>query len=347
MPKSKNASNKNGDKGSIARIKLKNFLTYDSVEFNPGAHLNVIIGPNGTGKSSIVCAICLGLGGKTQYMGRATEVGDFIKHGCDYSEIEIELCNTTGPNYVIKRVINPNNQSTWILNGQQTTHKNIDEVTKKLNIQVGNLCQFLPQEKVADFVKMTQQELLENTEKAVGPPDMFENHQKLKDSRSKARDLELSYRNLNEYLSSERQKNVRLETDVQSFHDRHRHLERVTLLTQKRGFLEYERCRQRFTEATERRHSLKKRSQEAEADTAPLRLRLEVVTNEKDSLETKIRNKTVEMRPLAEKAQRFVKSIETLNDKVSGETVEMRPLAEKAQRFVKSIETLTTSVSDG
>ena len=37
----------------------------------------------------------------------------------------------------------------------------------RLNIQVGNLCQFLPQEKVADFAKMTQQELLENTEKAV------------------------------------------------------------------------------------------------------------------------------------------------------------------------------------
>lgn len=36
-----------------------------------------------------------------------------------------------------------------------------------LNIQVGNLCQFLPQEKVADFAKMTPEDLLENTEKAV------------------------------------------------------------------------------------------------------------------------------------------------------------------------------------
>ena len=38
---------------------------------------------------------------------------------------------------------------------------------KKLNIQVGNLCQFLPQDRVADFARMSQQELLENTEKAV------------------------------------------------------------------------------------------------------------------------------------------------------------------------------------
>lgn len=43
----------------------------------------------------------------------------------------------------------------------------VEETVGRLNIQVGNLCQFLPQDKVADFAKMSQQELLENTEKAV------------------------------------------------------------------------------------------------------------------------------------------------------------------------------------
>ena len=47
--------------GSIVRIQLKNFVTYDWVEFRPGPYLNMILGPNGTGKSSIACAICLGL----------------------------------------------------------------------------------------------------------------------------------------------------------------------------------------------------------------------------------------------------------------------------------------------
>ena len=40
-------------------------------------------------------------------------------------------------------------------------------MVNRLNIQVSNLCQFLPQDKVADFAKMTSQELLVNTEKAV------------------------------------------------------------------------------------------------------------------------------------------------------------------------------------
>jgi chromosome segregation ATPase len=49
--------------GAIVRIALRNFVTYDRCEFFPGPHLNMIIGPNGTGKSTVVCAMALGLGG--------------------------------------------------------------------------------------------------------------------------------------------------------------------------------------------------------------------------------------------------------------------------------------------
>lgn len=48
--------------GSIVRVKLANFVTYTAVEFLPGPSLNMVIGPNGTGKSTLVCALCLGLG---------------------------------------------------------------------------------------------------------------------------------------------------------------------------------------------------------------------------------------------------------------------------------------------
>ena len=48
--------------GAIIRVKLKNFVTYTAVEFFPGPNLNMVIGPNGTGKSTLVCAICIGLG---------------------------------------------------------------------------------------------------------------------------------------------------------------------------------------------------------------------------------------------------------------------------------------------
>ena len=67
------------------------FRTYDEVEFRTGPYLNVIIGPNGTGKSAIVCAICLGLAGKTSWLGRASDPKDFIKYGAQSAKTEIEL----------------------------------------------------------------------------------------------------------------------------------------------------------------------------------------------------------------------------------------------------------------
>lgn len=56
--------------GSIVRVRLQNFVTYTSAEFFPGPNLNMIIGPNGTGKSTLVCAICLGLGWGPQVRGQ-------------------------------------------------------------------------------------------------------------------------------------------------------------------------------------------------------------------------------------------------------------------------------------
>ena len=57
--------------GAIVRVKLANFVTYTAVEFFPGPRLNMVIGPNGTGKSTLVCAICLGLGWGPQVSDRS------------------------------------------------------------------------------------------------------------------------------------------------------------------------------------------------------------------------------------------------------------------------------------
>jgi chromosome segregation ATPase len=48
--------------GAIVRIKLINFMSYDQVEFRTGPHLNLILGPNGTGKSTVAAGIVIGTG---------------------------------------------------------------------------------------------------------------------------------------------------------------------------------------------------------------------------------------------------------------------------------------------
>jgi len=122
--------------------------TFDDVEIHPNPQLNVIVGPNGTGKSSIVCAMCLGLGGRTNLLGRAKEIKDFIKHGKMEGFVEIELYDPRGKNPIIRRHLNiRDNSSTWLINGRTVQLKEVTKLVQDMRIQLDNKCQFLPQVK--------------------------------------------------------------------------------------------------------------------------------------------------------------------------------------------------------
>jgi len=80
----------------------------------------MIIGPNGTGKSTVVCAIALGLGFPTKILGRAKDPASFVKKGTDEGFIEIELQGRPGgENLKIKRVLSSSdNRAEWYLDGE-------------------------------------------------------------------------------------------------------------------------------------------------------------------------------------------------------------------------------------
>uniref|UniRef100_A0A8C7V1A6 Structural maintenance of chromosomes protein 5 n=1 Tax=Oncorhynchus mykiss TaxID=8022 RepID=A0A8C7V1A6_ONCMY len=204
---------------------------------------NMIVGANGTGKSSIVCAICLGLAGKTTNLGRGDKVGLYVKRGCNKGSVEIKLYKAGG-NLVINREIHvENNQSVWLLNGNQSvwllngrhsSQKAVEEV-KALQIQVSNLCQFMPQEKVGEFAKMTKIELLEATEKSVGPPEMYEFHCKLKIFRTKERELEVSTKA--SALEKFKQRKERNKHGVGRYYEKKRHLDMIKMLDKKKPWV--------------------------------------------------------------------------------------------------------------
>ncbi|KAK3581703.1 hypothetical protein CHS0354_031101 [Potamilus streckersoni] len=280
-----------------------------------GPYLNVIIGPNGTGKSTIVCAICLGLGGKTSFLGRAHQPCDFIKHGCNKATIELQLYNPDGEDYLIKREISKNNTSSWTVNNRQASQKAVEEMVSRLSIQVGNLTQFLPQEKVADFAKMTQEELLENTEKAVGSPDMFENHQKLKDATNTVKQLDLAYSNLLERLEQEKQKNARLEQDVKNFEERENYLEKIKILQMKKAWVEYEEKRRLYVNVKEQQKLKAMEVKRARESFAPAQRQLEAAEKEKNNIDILMKNKTASLQEVARRAKENSKENDDLSDK--------------------------------
>ncbi|XP_039282102.1 structural maintenance of chromosomes protein 5 [Nilaparvata lugens] len=168
--------------GYIVRLSLRNFMTFDDVTFLPSNRLNLVIGPNGSGKSSLSCAMVLGLAGKTKILGRAPEVGQFVKRGKQKAEIEIELYKKNNNNITVRRTMTIDNKTSWHLNDKPASQKEIEDLMKSLQIQVDNLCQFLPQDRVHDFAKMNKQELLDNTQKSVGSPKLYQMFNELKNN---------------------------------------------------------------------------------------------------------------------------------------------------------------------
>nr|XP_045009714.1 structural maintenance of chromosomes protein 5 isoform X2 [Jaculus jaculus] len=296
--------------GSIVRIAMENFLTYDICEVSPGPHLNMIIGANGTGKSSIVCAICLGLAGKPAFMGRADKVGFFVKRGCSRGMVEIELFRASG-NLVITREIDvTKNQSFWFINKKPATQKIVEEQVAALNIQVGNLCQFLPQDKVGEFAKLSKIELLEATEKSIGPPEMHRYHCELKNFREKEKQLETSCKEKTEYLEKMIQRNERYKQDVERFYERKRHLDLIEMLEAKRPWVEYENVRQEYEAVKLIRDRVKEEVKKLKDEQIPMTNRIEEIERLRHNFEARIKEKAADIKETSHKCKQKQDMIE-------------------------------------
>ncbi|KAK0729779.1 SMC5-like protein [Lasiosphaeris hirsuta] len=209
--------------GAIVRVKLQNFVTYEKAKFSLGPNLNMVIGPNGTGKSSLICAICLGLGYPSSVLGRASAFGEFVKHGKDEAEIEIELQRKTvhDQNYIVGLCIKrEDNSRKFTLNGSRATLKDIQSLMRSLRIQIDNLCQFLPQDKVAEFAGLSPVELLEKTLLAAAPPEMSNWQNELRENFRNQKEAQRSAEQSSEQLSKMESRQNVLQADVEKLRER-------------------------------------------------------------------------------------------------------------------------------
>eukprot|EP01083_Nonionella_stella_P178140 628452_1 len=206
-------------RGQITKMTLTNWVTFDHTVIDCEPGLNLIVGPNGTGKSSVVCAIGLGLAGKPKCLGRGEKIADFIKYGREQAITNIELHNPDGRNYTIKRVISrKSNRNSWSLNGKKSNGEKVSKfVEEKLNIKVDNLCQFLAQDRVSEFADLTPKALLIETEKAINDQQLFRWHEDLIKLGEKAATKQNDITNLQKTLAQNESEIAGLQKTIEQF----------------------------------------------------------------------------------------------------------------------------------
>ncbi|KIW38457.1 uncharacterized protein PV06_09418 [Exophiala oligosperma] len=305
--------------GAIVRVKLINFVTYTSAEFYPGPNLNMVIGPNGTGKSTLVCAICLGLGWPPSYLGRAKDPVEFIKHGCREASIEIELQRSADSpeNPIITRVIKREG-SKYTVNGNATSGRQVQKLANSFNIQIDNLCQFLPQDKVVEFAQMSPIELLASTQRAVAGPEMTSMHDDLKRLRSVQSETLNKSKAEKERLANLENRQELQRTEVERMRERALVKKRLEWMEKCRPLVEYAECRVKYKEAKQKAKTMTQELKRLKAISAPTLKDLEAKRKyERDVRSLKEKRKkdlAVSERKCEEAAKKIAETQSTVDD---------------------------------
>ncbi|KAH8096592.1 hypothetical protein BXZ70DRAFT_945257 [Cristinia sonorae] len=324
--------------GSIVRVQLRNFVTYDYVEFSPGPYLNMILGPNGTGKSSIACAICLGLNFPPNLLGRATDLNSFVKLGTTDGHIEIELKGPKGkPNLVIKRLLKATSKSSsFTINGQSASGREVNMKMEELNVQVSNLCSFLPQDRVAEFARMSPQQLLKETQRAAGDENLTAWHETLITAGRDLQTLQGTLEEDNKQLQNLEDRNLNLERDVKRYKERRAVEENIELLEILVPYKEYNEWKAKYATMKElhrashgRLQALKRANAPVEAFIGNLSRQSEELGRQREAKKDKTKHAFNDMGKKWSESETLEKEAEVLNNKLDSlKTREKKRLAD-------------------
>ncbi|KAJ5263304.1 hypothetical protein N7478_010909 [Penicillium angulare] len=305
--------------GAIVRIKVVNFVTYTEAEFFPGPKLNMVIGPNGTGKSTLVCAICLGLGWGPQISVNSSSMAPPKLR----SRLNLRGTPGTPRNPVISRMIKRDgNKSSFTLNGHPAPKQTVLKLAQGFAIQVDNLCQFLPQDKVAEFAALTPIELLHSTERAAAGQDMVNQHDALKKLRGEQKDIEMNNRGDKEMLSNLENRQEMQRADVERMRQRAEVQEKIDNLDFLRPWVEYREYHRTLTELKEQKTKCEQEQGELEQRLAPAMAAVdakESYLNQVSAVKEQRETQVQQLSDIARAQGNTVQNLDAQNKELNGE----------------------------
>ncbi|GCB60225.1 hypothetical protein scyTo_0009135, partial [Scyliorhinus torazame] len=157
-----------GDVGIIESISLKNFMCHSCLgPFKFGPNVNFVVGNNGSGKSAVLTALIVGLGGKATATNRGYSIKGFVKDGQNSADISITLRNR-GPDafkpdkygqaVIVEQRISGDGIRQYRLKSQSghlisTKKEELNTILDQFNIQVDNPVSILTQEMSKHFLQ--------------------------------------------------------------------------------------------------------------------------------------------------------------------------------------------------
>merc|ERR1719187_217266 len=176
-PRADRRTDKAGVLGHIVKVHLKDFMVHRDFEWKPGHCINFITGKNGSGKSSLLQAIVIGLMSGAKHVGRYKTLGEFVRKGAHKFVISVTLNNSGEEGYrqhrygvtlTFRRTVDIRGQSTLdildsngslIVSGRAGLQEACN-ILRALNIQLANPLTILQQDHAKEMLQVEKPEKL-------------------------------------------------------------------------------------------------------------------------------------------------------------------------------------------
>ena len=217
-------------------------------------------------------------------------------------------------------------KATFTLNGKPCSKKAVVHHARRFSIQIDNLCQFLPQDKVVEFAAMTPIDLLKSTQRAVASQRMIDWHDELKDLSSKRQKVAHENQASRETLESLENRQRVQEADVERVRERDKIKEKLEYLKAMIPLVKFREAKNTWTDAKMRRDVCKAEHRRLETEKAPAlvavnakRTYLDAVKKGRGARRTAVDQANVRAKEARKKIQTLEAKIKEAEEKRSSE----------------------------
>ncbi|KAK0386945.1 hypothetical protein NLU13_5258 [Sarocladium strictum] len=154
------------ESGIIKSVTCYNFMCHERLHVELGPLINFIVGENGSGKSAVLTALTLCLGGKASDTNRGGSLRSFVKEGTDHGSLVVTIKNggtdaykpeLYGDSITIERHFSKSGASGFKVKtsaGRIVTNKKqeVDEISEWYALQIGNPLTVLTQDNARQFL---------------------------------------------------------------------------------------------------------------------------------------------------------------------------------------------------
>lgn len=154
------------ESGIVESITCFNFMCHQRLHVELGPLINFVVGENGSGKSAVLTALTLCLGGKASDTNRGGSLKTFVKEGQDHGSIVVKIKNAGtdayqpdlyGESIIVERVFSRSGSSGFKIKSAlgriiSTKKQEVDEICEWYALQIGNPLTVLSQDNARQFL---------------------------------------------------------------------------------------------------------------------------------------------------------------------------------------------------